>query len=47
MTDAAHVPESQRPIPMEEAWFERMVAGQEKTGSVFTVCLLADDRPIG
>jgi RimJ/RimL family protein N-acetyltransferase len=34
-------------IPMEEAWFERMVADQGKTGYMFTVCLLADDRPIG
>lgn len=34
-------------IPMEEAWFERMVADQGKGGYVFTVCLLADDRPIG
>jgi RimJ/RimL family protein N-acetyltransferase len=34
-------------IPMEEAWFERMVADQGTTGYMFTVCLLADDRPIG
>lgn len=34
-------------IPMEEAWFERMVADQGKTGYMFTVCLIADDRPIG
>jgi RimJ/RimL family protein N-acetyltransferase len=34
-------------IPMEEAWFERMVADQGKTGYMFTVCLLSDDRPIG
>jgi RimJ/RimL family protein N-acetyltransferase len=34
-------------IPMEEAWFERMLADQGKTGYMFTVCLLADDRPIG
>ena len=33
-------------IPMEEAWFERMVADQGKTGYMFTVCLLADDRPM-
>ena len=34
-------------IPMEEAWFERMLADQGKTGYMFTVCLIADDRPIG
>lgn len=34
-------------IPMEEAWFERMVADQGKGGYLFTACLLADDRPIG
>jgi diamine N-acetyltransferase len=34
-------------IPMEEAWFERMVADQGKTAYMFTVCLIADDRPIG
>jgi diamine N-acetyltransferase len=34
-------------IPMEEAWFERLVADQGKTVYMFTVCLLADDRPIG
>ena len=34
-------------IPMEEAWFERMVGDQGKGGYLFTACLLADDRPIG
>jgi len=34
-------------IPMEEAWFEGMVADQGKNGYLFTACLLADDRPIG
>ena len=34
-------------IPMEEAWFERVVANQGKDGYHFTACLLADDRPIG
>jgi len=34
-------------IPMEEAWLERMVADQGKTGYRFTVCLIADDGPIG
>jgi RimJ/RimL family protein N-acetyltransferase len=34
-------------IPMEEAWYERMVADQGKGGYLFTACLLVDDRPIG
>jgi diamine N-acetyltransferase len=34
-------------MPMEDAWFERMVADQGKSGYMFTVCLPADDRPIG
>jgi RimJ/RimL family protein N-acetyltransferase len=34
-------------IPMEETWFEGMVADQGKGGYLFTACLLADDRPIG
>ena len=34
-------------IPMEEAWFERVVANQGKDGYHFTACLLTDDRPIG
>jgi len=34
-------------LPMEEAWFERMVADQGKGGYLLTACLLADDRPIG
>ena len=33
--------------PLEEAWFERMVADQGKSGYFFVACLLADDRPIG
>lgn len=43
-TLALRAPQS---IPMEEAWFERMVADQGKGGYLFTACLLADDRPIG
>ena len=34
-------------IAMEESWFGDMLADQGKTGYMFTVCLLADDRPIG
>lgn len=34
-------------IPMEEGWFERAVAAQGKDGYHFTICLLADDRPVG
>ena len=34
-------------IPMEEGWFERTVANQGKDGYHFTICLLADDRPVG
>src|SRR5512146_545669 len=34
-------------IPMEEAWFERMLADQGKGGYHFVACLLEDDRPIG
>ena len=34
-------------LPMEEAWFERMSAGQGKEGYHFVACLLEDDRPIG
>lgn len=34
-------------IPMEEAWFEQMVADQGKVRYLFTARLLADDRPIG
>jgi RimJ/RimL family protein N-acetyltransferase len=34
-------------IPLEEAWFERMVADQGKGGYHFVACLLEDDRPIG
>ncbi len=32
---------------MEDQWFERVVANQGKDGYHFTICLLADDRPIG
>jgi RimJ/RimL family protein N-acetyltransferase len=34
-------------IPMEEGWFERSLEAQGKDGYHFTICLLADDRPIG
>jgi diamine N-acetyltransferase len=34
-------------VPLEEGWFERTVASQGKDGYHFTICLLADDRPIG
>ena len=34
-------------IPMEEGWFERTVESQGKDGYHFTICLLADDRPVG
>jgi RimJ/RimL family protein N-acetyltransferase len=34
-------------IPLEEAWFERMIADQGKGGYLFVTCLLADDRPVG
>jgi RimJ/RimL family protein N-acetyltransferase len=34
-------------IPMEEAWFERMLENQGKTDYGFVICLRADDRPIG
>ena len=34
-------------IPSEEGWFERTLAAQGKDGYHFTICLLADDRPIG
>lgn len=33
--------------PLEEAWFERMLADQGKGGYFFVPCLVADDRPIG
>ena len=33
--------------PVEEAWFERMVADQGKSGYHFVACRVADDRPIG
>lgn len=31
----------------EEAWFERVTAGQGKDGWFFVACRLEDDRPIG
>jgi len=34
-------------IPMEETWFDGMVASQGKTAYLFTACLLVDDRAIG
>ncbi len=34
-------------LPMEEEWFDRMVADQGKSGYHFVACLLEDDRPIG
>ena len=34
-------------LAMEEQWFERAVADQEKTRYHFVACLLADDRAIG
>jgi RimJ/RimL family protein N-acetyltransferase len=34
-------------VPMEEAWFEGMVKSQGVDNYHFTICLLADERPIG
>jgi diamine N-acetyltransferase len=34
-------------IPLEEQWFEHMVASQGKEGYHFVACLAADGRPIG
>ena len=34
-------------IPLEEQWFERMVASQGKDGYHFVACLVADGRPTG
>lgn len=34
-------------IPMEEAWFEAISAGQGKDRYAFIACRLADDRPVG
>jgi len=34
-------------VPMEEGWFERAVQSQGKDGYHFTICLIADDRPVG
>ncbi len=34
-------------VPMEEAWFETMVKSQGIDNYHFTICLRADDRPIG
>lgn len=33
--------------PLEEQWFDHMVASQGKEGYFFVACLLEDDRPIG
>jgi len=33
--------------PLEEAWFEGMLADQGRGGYLFVICLLADDRPVG
>ena len=34
-------------IPLEEQWFDRMLAAQGTTDYGFVICLRADDRPIG
>jgi diamine N-acetyltransferase len=34
-------------IPLEEQWFEEMLAAQGKRGYFFVACLAADGRPIG
>ena len=34
-------------LPMEEQWFEQMVAEQGKTTYHFVICRLANDEPIG
>jgi RimJ/RimL family protein N-acetyltransferase len=34
-------------IPLEEAWFEHMLADQGKGGYLFVACRIEDDRPIG
>ena len=34
-------------LPMEEVWFEHMLADQGKGGYFFVACLLEDDRPFG
>lgn len=34
-------------VPLEEQWFDRMLADQGKSGYHFVACLLDDDRPIG
>ncbi len=33
--------------PLEEHWFDRMIADQGKGGYFFVACLVADGRPIG
>ena len=33
--------------PLEEAWFDRMLADQGKSAYHFVACLVEDDRPIG
>jgi RimJ/RimL family protein N-acetyltransferase len=34
-------------IPLEDLWFDRMVADQGKTGYHFVICRLEDDEPVG
>jgi diamine N-acetyltransferase len=34
-------------VPLEEQWFDQMVASQGKTSYHFVACLAADGRPIG
>lgn len=34
-------------LPLEEKWFEAMLAAQGKTDFHFVICRLADDEPIG
>lgn len=34
-------------LPMEENWFERMLAGQGKDGYLFVICSLESGEPIG
>ncbi|MDP8905588.1 MAG: GNAT family N-acetyltransferase [Chloroflexota bacterium] len=34
-------------VPLEEGWFERMLAGQGREGYHFVICRIDDDQPIG
>jgi len=34
-------------LPMEEGWFDGMIANQGKDGYLFVSCLFADDRAVG